>query len=389
MTVSFARPWVLAGLGFLMAVCTSRAIAQPKPGTRSPTPVPIKVERLDGWTAEGTTALPAVQLKTEFGTSDVVTAKVRSLTLRAEDGVVTATVELDDRSRLTGELLTERIPLRVGDNAFDLKTADLREVKFPKPGATTLWAIVFGLLTLAVMEIVLGVDNVIFLVIVAGKLPEAQRPKARKIGLVLALGTRLLLLFFLSWLIGLTRPLFTLPKLPFFESPDARDVSVRDLILFGGGLFLIWKSVKEMHEKVEASRAGHAGKAPDSAGKAASFVRVVVQIALVDIIFSLDSVVTAIGMVEDLWVMVVAMVIAMFVMLAFSTFIADFVDKNPTIKVLALSFLILIGVLLVAEGLGQHIDKGYVYFAMAFAVGIELVNLRLRPTLPADADQLA
>jgi predicted tellurium resistance membrane protein TerC len=385
---SARRLRVFALLGLATAVAVGPLAAQPTAGSNSAAPIPIKVERLDGWAAEGTTTLPTIQLKTGYGTSDVVTAKVRSLTLRAEDGVVTAAVELDDRTHLTGEILTGTFPLRVGDKVFDLATADLRVVKFPKPQATTVWAIVFGLFTLAVMEIVLGVDNVIFLAIVAGKLPEAQRPNARRIGLVLALGTRLLLLFFLSWLIGLTRPLFTLPKLPFFEAPDARDVSVRDLILFGGGLFLIWKSVKEMHEKVEAARAGHAGHAP-AAAAAASFVRVVVQIALVDIIFSLDSVITAIGMVDDLWVMVVAMVIAMFVMLAFSKFIADYVDRHPTLKVLALSFLILIGVMLVAEGLGQHIEKGYAYFAMAFAVGIELINLRLRPKVPADADRLA
>jgi predicted tellurium resistance membrane protein TerC len=383
------RPWVLALFGLALAAAFGRVAAQPKPGADPPAPIPIKVERLDGWTAEGTTTLAGLQLKTDFGTSDVVTAKIRSITLRTEDGVVTAVVELDDRIRLTGELLTDRIPLTVGEKVEALKAAELRGVKFPKPRAGTFWAIVFGLLTLAVMEIVLGIDNVIFLVIVADKLPEAQRPRGRRIGLVLALGTRILLLLFLSWLIGLTRPLFTLPRLPFLEAPDARDVSVRDLILLAGGLFLIRQSVKEMHEKLTAARKGteHSGPAP--AGRAASFLTVVLQIAVIDIVFSLDSVITAIGMVEDLWVMITAMVIAMFVMLLFSNSISRFVDRNPTIKVLALAFLILIGVLLVAEGLGQHIDKGYVYFAMAFAVGIEIVNMRLRPKPPADADRLA
>jgi predicted tellurium resistance membrane protein TerC len=231
------------------------------------------------------------------------------------------------------------------------------------------------------MEIVLGIDNIIFLAIVAGKLPEAQQPKARRIGLFAALGTRILLLLSLSFLLGLTKPVFTIPDLPFFHDLEAREVSLRDLILLAGGLFLLYKSVKEMHEKLEAARSPHesAAKAP----KAATFGGVLLQIAVLDIVFSLDSVITAVGMVDQVWVMIVAMVIAMVVMMVFANSISDFVGRHPTIKVLALAFLILIGVLLVAESLGQHIDKGYIYFAMAFAVGIEMINMRIRRPKPA------
>src|SRR5262249_27732187 len=154
---------------------------------------------------------------------------------RTEDGVVTASIDLEDKNHLQGEVLTESLPVLIGGRVETLKFADLRGVKFPRPKVTSFWAVLFGLFTLAVMEIVLGCDNVIFLVVVADRLPPPDRPRARKVGLVLALGTRILLLLVLSWLIGLTRPLFTLPRLPFLESPDARDVSIRDLILFLGG----------------------------------------------------------------------------------------------------------------------------------------------------------
>jgi predicted tellurium resistance membrane protein TerC len=224
------------------------------------------------------------------------------------------------------------------------------------------------------MEIVLGVDNIIFLAIIAAKLPEKQQPKARRIGLIAALGTRLLLLASLWLLMAATRPLFTLPELPFLHDPEARSISARDLVLLLGGLFLIGKSTKEIREKIE-----HANSGSGPAKKVASFAAVIVQIAIIDIIFSLDSVITAVGMVEDLWVMIVAMLVAVGVMVVFAEPISRFVDKNPSIKVLALSFLILIGMLLVAESLGQHMDKGYIYFAMAFSVVIELINMRLRP----------
>ena len=224
------------------------------------------------------------------------------------------------------------------------------------------------------MEVVLGVDNVIFLAILTGKLPEEQRPRARWFGLAAALGTRLLLLMTLSFLLGLTKPVFTLPAMPLFESLEARGISWRDIILLAGGLFLIGKSTFEMHEKLEHAKVENDQKPPSRS----SFLKVIIMIAIVDIVFSLDSVITAVGMVDDVFVMVIAMVIAMLVMLVFAGPISRFVDHRPTVKILALSFLILIGVLLVAEGLGQHLDKGYIYFAMAFAVGVELVNIQLR-----------
>ena len=223
-----------------------------------------------------------------------------------------------------------------------------------------------SLLTLTGLEIVLGIDNIIFISILAGKLPEAQQEKARKLGLSLALITRILLLTSLTWIMGLTRPLFTLPILN-------QEISGRDLVLLVGGLFLIWKSVKEVHEKLEDAD-GHAN--PSRAR--ISFASVIVQILLLDIVFSLDSVITAVGMADNLGVMIAAVVIALGVMLWFAKAIADFVNRHPTLKMLALSFLILIGVTLVGEGLGQHIPKGYIYFSMAFAFGVEMLNLKLR-----------
>lgn len=223
-----------------------------------------------------------------------------------------------------------------------------------------------SLLTLTALEIVLGIDNVIFISILAGKLPPEEQPKARKLGLSLALITRILLLMSLTWIMGLTAPLFTMPIMH-------EEISGRDLVLLLGGLFLIWKSVKEVHEKLEAED-GHATK-----GKGrVSFSGVIIQILLLDIVFSLDSVITAVGMANNIWVMVTAVVIALGVMLRFAGAISDFVNNHPTLKMLALSFLILIGVTLVGEGLGQHIPKGYIYFSMAFAFGVEMLNLRMR-----------
>jgi len=234
-----------------------------------------------------------------------------------------------------------------------------------------------SLFTLTALEIVLGIDNVIFIAILAGKLPAAQQAKARQLGLSLALITRILLLMSLTWIMGLTAPLFTLPVLQ-------QGISGRDLVLLLGGLFLIWKSVREVHEKLEAAD-GHAttGKGP------VSFAGVIVQILLLDIVFSLDSVITAVGMANNLWVMVAAVMIALGVMLVFAGSISDFVNRHPTLKMLALSFLILIGVTLVGEGLGQHIPKGYIYFSMAFAFGVEMLNLKLRtkPTPPVELHQ--
>jgi predicted tellurium resistance membrane protein TerC len=223
-----------------------------------------------------------------------------------------------------------------------------------------------SLLTLTALEIVLGIDNIIFISILAGKLPAEQQKKARQLGLALALITRVLLLLSLTWIMGLTKPLFTLPILK-------QGISGRDLVLLIGGLFLIWKSVREVHEKLEEDD-GHA-----TSGKPrASFASVIVQILLLDIVFSLDSVITAVGMANNVGVMIAAVVIALGVMLLFAGTISDFVNRHPTLKMLALSFLILIGVTLIGEGLGFHIPKGYIYFSMAFAFGVEMLNLKLR-----------
>jgi predicted tellurium resistance membrane protein TerC len=232
-----------------------------------------------------------------------------------------------------------------------------------------------ALLALTAMEIVLGIDNVIFLTIVAGRLPPAQQPSARRIGLILALGTRLLLLFSLSYLMRLTAPLFTLPALPFFQAPEAREISGRDLILIAGGLFLIVKATREVHHELEGGADAPAGTV---ARRQAGYAGTLVQIAVLDIIFSLDSVITAVGMSRHLAVMVAAMVAAVGVMMFAAGPIGNYVHRHPTLKMLALSFLVLIGVLLVADGFGQHVDKGYVYFAMAFSLLVELMNMRVR-----------
>lgn len=229
-----------------------------------------------------------------------------------------------------------------------------------------------ALVALTAMEIVLGIDNIVFLTILCDKLPKDQQAPARQLGLALALGTRLALLFSLSWIMGLTAPLVTLPEFGLPESwfsHEVREVSWRDLIMLGGGLFLIAKAVHEIHVKIE----GHA-EAQHASGTA-SFGSVLVQIALLDIIFSLDSVITAVGMAGQIWVMVLAMVAAVGVMLAFAGTVSGFVSRHPTLKMLALSFLILIGVMLVAEGIGTHINKGYIYFAMAFALAVEGLNI--------------
>jgi predicted tellurium resistance membrane protein TerC len=220
-----------------------------------------------------------------------------------------------------------------------------------------------ALITLTVLEIVLGIDNIVFISILAGKLPAASQDRARKIGLMLAMITRILLLCSLAWMIKLTDPLFSI---------FGHEFSGRDLILLGGGMFLLAKSTHEIHDKLEG------GESHGKARVAASFGAVIVQILLLDIVFSLDSVITAIGMANQLWVMIAAVVLAVFFMLAASGAISRFVDRHPTIKMLALSFLLLIGVALVGEGFGTHIPKGYIYFAMAFSVFVEMLNLRLR-----------
>jgi predicted tellurium resistance membrane protein TerC len=217
--------------------------------------------------------------------------------------------------------------------------------------------------TLVALEIVLGIDNVVFISILAGKLPGDQPKKARLLGLSLAMLMRIGLLFSLSWIIGLTAPLLVV---------FAHELSGRDLILIGGGLFLIAKSTHEIHQKLE-------GAAGEASGRVrASFLSVIVQILLLDIVFSLDSVLTAIGMVQQIEIMIAAVIIAVVFMMLFAGIIGDFVQRHPTVKMLALSFLLLIGVTLIIEGFEQHISRGYIYFAMGFSVFVEMLNLRLR-----------
>jgi predicted tellurium resistance membrane protein TerC len=220
-----------------------------------------------------------------------------------------------------------------------------------------------ALLTLTVLEIVLGIDNIVFISILAGRLPKDQRARARKVGLTLAMFIRIALLLAITWVMRLTAPLL---------SVAGNEISGRDLILIGGGLFLLAKSTHEIHDKLEGESGGTAGRA------ARSFGSVIVQILLLDIVFSLDSVITAVGMAEDVMVMVLAVMIAVGVMLVSSRPIGEFVERHPTVKMLALSFLLLIGVSLIAEGFDQHIPKGYIYFAMGFSVFVEMINLRVR-----------
>lgn len=233
------------------------------------------------------------------------------------------------------------------------------------------------LITLTAMEIVLGIDNVIFIAIVTARLPREQQGKARQLGLGLALGTRLLLLLALSYLLGLHEiTVFRLSSLgippAWIGREEVNDISWRDIILIAGGLFLIAKSTYEIHDKLEGSQEKPALQA------VGRFGWTLVQIAILDIVFSLDSVITAVGMAQQLWVMVAAMIVAVGVMLAFAGPISNFVHRHPTLKMLALSFLILIGVMLVAEGIEKHIERGYIYFAMVFSLIVEMLNLRLR-----------
>jgi predicted tellurium resistance membrane protein TerC len=230
-----------------------------------------------------------------------------------------------------------------------------------------------ALATLTALEIVLGVDNIIFISILVGRLPPEKRDIARRLGLTLAMGSRILLLLSLAWIMRLTEPLFTV---------FGKDVSGRDLILIGGGLFLLWKSVHEIHNSLEGE---HETGADGSATKAAgvSFAGVLVQIAIIDIVFSLDSVITAVGLADDVMVMVIAIVAAVGVMMFAAKPIGEFVDAHPTIKMLALAFLVLVGVTLMAEGFGTHVPKGYIYFAMAFSFAVEMINIRLRKRMVA------
>jgi predicted tellurium resistance membrane protein TerC len=224
-----------------------------------------------------------------------------------------------------------------------------------------------ALITLTVLEIVLGIDNIIFISILAGKLPAAQQSRARVIGLGLAMGTRILLLLSLTWIMRLTSPLFAI---------FGQEISGRDLILGLGGLFLIWKSVHEIHVRLE----GETEK--DGTPKAVTMQSVLIQIALLDLVFSLDSVITAVGMADQVEIMIAAVVIAVGFMMFSARPVSEFVERHPTVKMLALSFLLLIGVTLIAESLDQHIPKGYIYFAMAFSVLVEMLNLRVRKHVP-------
>lgn len=221
-----------------------------------------------------------------------------------------------------------------------------------------------ALATLTALELVLGIDNIIFISILAGKLPAGQRNRARKVGIALAAITRLALLLTIAWIVGLTAPLF---------SVSGHAFSWRDLILIGGGLFLIAKATHEIHQKLEgASEHVSVGAAT------ATFTSVILQIMVLDIVFSLDSIITAVGMVDERWLMVTAILISIGFMLAFARPIGEFVERHPTVKVLALSFLLMIGLVLIADGFGLHIPKGYVYAAMAFSVFVELINLAIR-----------
>jgi len=232
-----------------------------------------------------------------------------------------------------------------------------------------------SLLTLTVLEIVLGIDNIVFISILAGKLPQNQQKKARQLGLALAMITRVLLLMSLSWIMRLTAPLFNIGDWVGITNPEWLEklaISGRDLILLVGGLFLIYKSTHEIHNKLEGEHE-EGGKA-----KTHSFAGTIVQILILDIVFSLDSVITAVGMADHIEIMIAAVVIAVLIMMVSAGAISNFVNKHPTVKMLALSFLLLIGVSLLAEGLDQHIPKGYVYFAMAFSVLVEMLNLKMK-----------
>lgn len=229
-----------------------------------------------------------------------------------------------------------------------------------------------ALITLTALEVVLGIDNIIFISIQTNKLPYENQEKARKLGLGLAMLTRILLLFSLSLLMELTKPLFSIME---------NDISGRDLILIIGGLFLIWKSTMEIHEKLEGK------EITSSTNTAATFSSVIIQILLLDIVFSLDSIITALGMAEHLIIMILAIIIAVLFMMIFAERISTFVEKHPTIKILALSFLFMIGVALIGDGFDMHIPKGYIYFAMAFSVIVELFNLKLRTSQPVKLHQ--
>jgi predicted tellurium resistance membrane protein TerC len=224
-----------------------------------------------------------------------------------------------------------------------------------------------ALATLTALELVLGIDNIIFISILVDKLPKARREVARRLGLFMAMFMRIALLMTLAWIVGMTEPLFRLPVL---DMP----ISGRDLILIGGGLFLIWKSTVEIHGSLE----GEDETQSTSAKAKAAFAAIILQIMVIDLVFSLDSIITAVGMVDDVRIMIAAVVCSVGLMMLFAGAIGRFVSDHPTIKMLALSFLVVVGVVLVAEGFGHHVPKGYIYFAMAFSLGVEMINIKMR-----------
>ncbi len=230
--------------------------------------------------------------------------------------------------------------------------------------STEAW---IAFVTLTALELVLGIDNIIFISILVDRLPEKRREFGRRLGLFLAMFMRIALLSVLSWIIGLTAPLFTVLR---------QEISGRDLILISGGLFLLWKSTREIHLLLEGTKEGIVPK-----GLKAGFLAVIIQIMIIDMVFSLDSIITAVGMVDQLPVMIAAVIASVALMMAFARPIGRFVSTHPTIKMLALSFLVAVGLVLVADGLGHHVPKGYIYFAMAFSVGVEMLNLRIRKRL--------
>jgi predicted tellurium resistance membrane protein TerC len=232
-----------------------------------------------------------------------------------------------------------------------------------------------ALLTLTALEIVLGIDNIVFISILTGKLPEEQRSKARRVGLAVALVARILLLLSIFWIMKLQKPLFTIPA--FWPFKEGLEISGKDLVLITGGLFLIVKATKEIHHKIEGHE-GASGSNPDPSRRlgAPRYGSIIIQIMLIDIVFSLDSVITAVGMADHVSIMITAVIIAVGVMMVSVNLISNFVEKHPTIKMLALAFLMLIGVMLVGEGIGQHLPKGMIYFAMAFSLAVEVLNMR-------------
>jgi predicted tellurium resistance membrane protein TerC len=237
-----------------------------------------------------------------------------------------------------------------------------------------------ALIALTAMEIVLGIDNLVFLSVLTGKLPKHQQKSARLVGLAMAMGMRLVLLAFIFLIVKMNQPFFTLDSLPVGESakawlqerPEINGLSLKDLVLIGGGLFLLWKSVKEIHHMVGGDSSEHTIMARPS------YSSVIVQITILDLVFSLDSVITAVGLADQLWVMITAVLISVGIMMIFANQVASFVEKHPTVKMLAVSFLVMIGAMLVADGSGTHVSKGYVYFAMLFSLLVEILNLRAK-----------